>query len=45
VTQAPSGSFELRIVTSNPPGTDSFVARARNLSTDETCRGAASASF
>jgi hypothetical protein len=38
-TQAPSGSFEVRVVTANTAGTDRFVARARNLSTGETCRG------
>jgi hypothetical protein len=41
-TKAPSGSFEVRIVEPNHAGTDRFVARARNLSTDEVCRGAAS---
>jgi hypothetical protein len=41
-TKAPSGSFEVRIVEPNLAGTDRFVARARNLSTDEVCRGAAS---
>jgi hypothetical protein len=44
-TKAPSGSFEVRRVAENLDGTDSFRARARNLSTDETCRGSASASF
>ena len=44
-TQAPSGSFELRLVTANGAGTDSFVGRAVNTSTGEVCRGAASASF
>ncbi len=38
-TQAPSGSFEVRRVVDNAPGTDRFRARARNLSTDETCGG------
>ena len=41
-TQAPSGSFELRRVTSNPAGTDSFVGRAVNQKTGEVCRGTAS---
>ncbi len=40
-TQAPSGSFEVRIVEPNHAGTDRFVGRARNLSTDEVCRGVA----
>ena len=38
-TQAPSGSFEVERRTSNNAGTDTFVGRARNLSTDEVCRG------
>ena len=44
-TQAPSGSFEVRLVTGNTTGTDSFSARAVNVSTGEVCRGAATASF
>jgi hypothetical protein len=44
-TQPPSGSFEVRVVTGNTTGTDSFTARARNLSSDEVCRGSATASF
>jgi hypothetical protein len=40
-TQAPSGSFEVRIVEPNQAGTDRFVGKARNLSTDEVCRGVA----
>ncbi len=40
-TEAPSGSFEVRIVRPNHAGTDRFVGRARNLSTDEVCRGVA----
>lgn len=44
VTKAPSGSFELRIVAANPPGTDSYRASATNLSTGETCVGRASIS-
>jgi hypothetical protein len=38
-TQAPSGSFTVERTTRNNAGTDNFVARARNLSTDEVCRG------
>jgi hypothetical protein len=41
-TKAPSGSFTVRQVTSNPAGTDSFVGRAVNLTTGEVCRGTAS---
>jgi hypothetical protein len=41
VTQAPSGSFEVRRVTDNLAGDDHFVGLARNVSTGETCRGAA----
>ena len=44
-TQAPSGSFEVRVVTGNTTGDDSFTARAVNLSSGEVCRGAATASF
>ncbi|GIU97518.1 MAG: hypothetical protein KatS3mg013_1321 [Actinomycetota bacterium] len=40
-TKAPSGSFEVRIVEPNRAGPDDFVAKARNLSTDEVCRGSA----
>jgi hypothetical protein len=42
VTQAPSGSFELRVLGSDGAGTDSFSARATNRATGETCRGSAS---
>jgi hypothetical protein len=42
VTQAPSGSFELRRVVNNAAGTDTIRARARNLSTDEVCTATAS---
>jgi hypothetical protein len=45
VTKAPSGSFEVRRVISNPAGSDTIVARAVNLSTDEVCRGSATATF
>jgi hypothetical protein len=41
VTRAPSGSFELRLVTGNTPGNDVFRARAVHRPTDEVCRGAA----
>jgi hypothetical protein len=40
-TRGASGSFEVRIVEPNRAGTDAFKARARNLSTDEVCRGRA----
>ena len=40
-TQAPSGSFEVERVISNSPGDDVVRARARNLATDEVCRGSA----
>ncbi len=39
-TTGPSGSFEVRVVTSNTAGTDAFRARAVNG--DQVCRGAAS---
>jgi hypothetical protein len=45
VTRGPSGSFEVRRVISNPAGEDRIRARAVNLSTDEVCRGAATANF
>lgn len=41
-TGGASGSFTVRIVEPDNAGTDSFVAKARNLSSDETCRGRAS---
>jgi len=41
-TRPPSGSFEVERHTSDRPGTDRFVARARNLRTGEVCRGRAS---
>ena len=41
-TRGPSGSFEVRIVENDTAGSDAFVARARNLSTDEVCVGRAS---
>lgn len=40
-TKAPSGSFEVRLVTSNPPGSDTFRARAVNVATGQTCLGSA----
>ena len=41
-TKGPSGSFEVRRVVKNTAGKDRIAARARNLSTDEVCRGRAS---
>jgi hypothetical protein len=41
-TKAPSGSFEVRRVVNDSAGEDKIVARARNLRTDEVCRGSAS---
>lgn len=38
VTQAPSGSFEVRKLTANRAGVDHFAATARNAATGETCR-------
>lgn len=40
-TQGPSGSFTVRKVTSDPPGTDTYRARAHNGATGETCLGRA----
>jgi hypothetical protein len=40
-TQPPSGSFEVRRVISNGAGADRIVARARNVSSGEVCRGVA----
>lgn len=42
VTKAPSGSFEVRRVTSNGAGTDNFRARAVNPNSGEVCKGSAS---
>jgi hypothetical protein len=42
MTQAPSGSFSVRVLAANTPGTDSFRARATNLASGEVCRGSAS---
>jgi hypothetical protein len=41
-TKGPSGSFEVRQFVNDASGTDRFVAKARNTSTDELCRGTAS---
>src|SRR5918992_1192332 len=41
-TTGPSGSFEVRRGVNNHDGRGRVTARARNLSTDEVCRGAAS---
>ncbi len=41
-TAGASGSFTVRIRENDAAGVDRFVGRARNLSTDETCRGVAS---
>jgi len=40
-TKAPSGSFEVRRVISDSPGSDRVKARAVNLKTDEVCTGKA----
>jgi hypothetical protein len=40
-TQPPSGSFEVRKLTRDGAGTERIVARARNASTGEICRGVA----
>ena len=42
VTAARSGSFEVRRVLPNLPGTDVVAIRARNASTGEACRGSLS---
>ena len=42
VTKAPSGSFTVRVLASNPAGTDSFKGRATNAATGEVCVGRAS---
>ncbi len=41
-TQVPSGSFEVERLRANRAGTDSFVARAVNMTTGEVCRGTVS---
>lgn len=38
-THPPSGSFEVRRVLVDAPGTDTIVFRAHNPRTDEVCRG------
>jgi hypothetical protein len=40
-TRAPSGSFEVRKFTSNAPGSDKIVAKARNLRSGVLCKGVA----
>ncbi len=40
-TKAPSGSFEFRALISNRAGKDTVIGRARNVSTGQVCRGAA----
>jgi hypothetical protein len=40
-TQAPSGSFEVRRVTNNGAGPDSFIGRAVDTVTGQVCRGTA----
>lgn len=42
VTQAPSGSFTVRVLANDTVGTDAFRGRATNLATGEVCRGTAS---
>jgi hypothetical protein len=39
MTQAPSGSFEVRQFTENQPGNDHVVGKAKNPATGETCKG------
>ena len=39
VTQAPSGSFEVRKLTANQAGSDTIKGEAINLATGETCSG------
>jgi hypothetical protein len=39
VTHGDRGAFALRVATRNTQGPDLIRARARNLSTDEVCRG------
>ena len=41
VTHGEEGAFTIRLSTRNTPGPDLFRARARNLQTDEVCRGRA----
>jgi hypothetical protein len=42
VTKGPSGSFTVRLVTSDPAGTDAFRGKAVNAATGERCGGGAS---
>ncbi len=42
VTSGPSGSFEVRKLTTNLAGTDTVVGAAKNVSTGETCMGSLS---
>jgi hypothetical protein len=41
ITQAPSGSFEVRVLADDTAGTDRFRARAVNPDSGETCVGTA----
>jgi hypothetical protein len=41
-TQAPSGSFTVRVLAANTAGSDSFRARAENVNNGEVCGGSAS---
>jgi hypothetical protein len=41
-TQPPSGSFEVRVLANDNPGTDSFRGRAVNPADGQTCVGTAS---
>lgn len=38
-TVAPSGSFQVRVLTANRAGKDTIVARATNAASGESCRG------
>jgi hypothetical protein len=40
-THAPSGSFEVRRLANNGPGSDRVVATAKNLASGQTCRATA----
>jgi hypothetical protein len=42
VTGGPSGSFEVRKLTTDQTGTDNIIALAKNVATGETCQGAGS---
>ena len=42
MTHAPSGSFDVRKLATNPAGRDTFRARAHNATSGETCVGVAS---